>query len=95
MRVGKTINYLLYTDFTLEELAEIIGFVDSVHISKVFLARIGMKTNDFRKTYQSIGDKCRIKDRRVFYSIVSYIYRHYAEDLHQKTISEQFGITSK
>ena len=41
MRIGKTINYLLYTDFTLEELAEILGFVDSAHISKVFLTRIG------------------------------------------------------
>ncbi len=95
MRVGKTINYLLYTDFTLEELAEILGFVDSAHISKVFLARIGMKANDFRKTYQSIGDKCRIKDRQVFYAIVSYIYRNYAEDLHPKTVSEQFGISPK
>ena len=70
MRIGKTINYLLYTDFTLEELAEILGFVDSAHISKVFLARMGMKANDFRSTYQSIGNMCRIKDRRDFYSLV-------------------------
>ena len=95
MRVGKTINYLLYTDFTLEELAEILGFVDSAHISKVFLARIGMKANDFRKTYQSIGDKCRIKDRKVFYTIVSYIYRNYAEDLQPKNVSEHFHISPK
>lgn len=95
MRVGKTINYLLYTDLTLEELAEILGFVDSAHISKVFLAQVGMKANDFRKTYQSIGDKCRIKDRETFYSIVSYIYRNYAEDLHPKNVSEHFGISTK
>ena len=95
MRIGKTINYLLYTDFTLEELAEILGFVDSAHISKVFLARIGMKANDFRKTYQSIGDMCRIKDRQIFYAIVSYIYRNYAEDLHPKTVSEKFRISPK
>lgn len=95
MRVGKTINYLLYTDFTLEELAEILGFVDSAHISKVFLARIGMKANDFRKTYQSIGDKCRIKDRRIFYAIVSYIYRNYAENLQPKNVSEHFCISPK
>ena len=95
MRVGKTMNYLLYTDFTLEELAEILGFVDSAHISKVFLARIGMKANDFRKTYQSIGDKCRIKDRKVFYTIVSYIYRNYAEDLQPKNVSEHFHISPK
>lgn len=95
MRIGKTINYLLYTDLTLEELAEILGFVDSAHISKVFLARIGMKANDFRKTYQSIGDKCRIKDRQIFYSIVSYIYRNYAEDLQAKNVSERFCISTK
>ena len=95
MRVGKTMNYLLYTDFTLEELAEILGFVDSAHISKVFLARIGMKANDFRKTYQSIGDQCRIKDRQVFYAIVSYIYRNYAEDLQPKNVSEHFHISPK
>ena len=34
-------NYLLYTDLTLEELAEILGFVDGAHISKVFKARTG------------------------------------------------------
>lgn len=95
MRVGKTINYLLYTDFTLEELAEILGFVDSSHISKVFLTRIGMKANDFRKTYQSIGDKCHIKDRKIFYEIVSYIYRNYAENLQPKSVSEYFHISTK
>lgn len=95
MRVGKAINYLLYTDLTLDELAEILGFVDSAHISKVFLARIGMKANDFRKTYQAIGDKCRIKDRQIFYHIVSYIYRNYAEDLQAGNVSRHFCISPR
>ena len=95
MRIGKTINYLLYTDFTLEELAEILGFVDSAHISKVFLARMGMKANDFRSTYQSIGNMCRIKDRRDFYSLVSYIYRHYNEDLQPKSLGKQFSLSPR
>lgn len=95
MRVGKMTNYLLYTDLTLDELSEILGFVDSAHISKVFLSRVGIKANDFRKTYQSIGDKCCIKDRRIFYEIVSYIYRNFAEDLQPKSVSEHFGISPK
>ena len=95
MRVGKAINYLLYTDLTLDELAEILGFVDSAHISKVFLARIGMKANDFRKTYQAIGDKCRIKDRQIFYHIVSYIYRNYAEELQAGNVSRHFCISPR
>ena len=95
MRVGKTINYLLYTDFTLEELAEILGFVDSAHISKVFLTRIGMNANEFRNTYQMAGNICRIRDRREFYSLVSYIYRHYSEDLRPKEVGDMFGMSPR
>ena len=88
-------NYLLYTDLTLEELAEILGFVDSAHISKVFKARVGMKASDYRKTYQKIGDRCQINDRKVYYEIVAYIYRHYTEDLKVSDLSREFCVTVK
>ena len=95
MRIGKTINYLLYTDFTLEELAEILGFVDSAHISKVFLSRIGMNANKFRTTYQNVANICRMRDRRDFYSLVSYIYRHYSEDLRLQEVGAKFHISPR
>ena len=95
MRIGRTMNYLLYTDLTLEELAEILGFVDSAHISKVFKARVGMKASDYRKTYQKIGDRCQISDRKVYYEIVAYIYRHYTEDLKVSDLSREFCVTVK
>ena len=95
MRIGKTINYLLYTDFTLEELAEILGFVDSAHISKVFLTRIGMNANEFRNTYQNMGNMCHIRDRKDFYALVSYIYRHYSEDLRPKEVGERFHLSPR
>jgi len=77
MRMGKTINFLLYTDFTMEELAEILGFVDGAHISKVFMDRIGMKASDYRKTYQKVNDICKIKETKTSYIIIDYIYRNY------------------
>ena len=40
MRVTRTMNFLLYTDFTLEEIAGILGYVDASHMSKVFAARM-------------------------------------------------------
>ena len=95
MRIGRTMNYLLYTDLTLEELAEILGFVDSAHISKVFKARVGMKASDYRKTYQKIGVRCQISDRKVYYEIVAYIYRHYTEDLKVSDLSREFCVTVK
>ncbi len=95
MRIGKTINFLLYTDFTMEELAEILGFVDGAHISKVFNARIGMKANDYRKTYQKVNDICKIKETKSSFEIVDYIYRNYSETLTPKSVADYFNISTK
>ncbi len=95
MRIGKTINFLLYTDFTMEELAEILGFVDGAHISKVFNARIGMKANDYRKTYQKVNDICKIKETKSSFEIVDYIYRNYSGTLTVKSVADYFNISTK
>lgn len=95
MRVGKTINFLLYTNFTMEELAEILGFVDSSHICKVFSARVGMRANDFRKTYQSVYEICDIRMTREAYELVAYIYRNYDQELTPKNTAERFHLSLK
>lgn len=93
MRIGKTANYLLYTDFTVEELAEILGYVDSSHISKVFSARVGMKINEYRKTYARVSEICKVEDSRRAYEIVRYIYRYYNEDLTAHDTAARFGMS--
>ena len=95
MRIAKTMNFLLYTDFTMEELAEILGFVYSAHISNVFMSRIGMKANDYRKTYQKINDICSIKETKASFEIVDYIYRHYMESITPLKVAEYFNMTTK
>lgn len=95
MRVGKMISYLLYTNFTVEELAEILGFVDDAHICKVFKARMGMRENEFRNTYRMIKDKCHIQDQKVFYEVVEYIYRNHTEELSLRSVSEYFQMSPK
>jgi len=95
MRIGKTANFLLYTDFTMEELAEILGFVDGAHISKVFMSRIGMKANDYRKTYQKINKICKIKETKTSFEIIDYIYRQYMEPLTPKVVADNFHISVK
>ena len=77
MRIGKTANYLLYTDLTLEEIAAALGYVDASHISKVFSARVGMRINDYRKTYRRVESICRIETDRRVYALVEYICRSY------------------
>ena len=93
MRIGKTANYLLYTDFTVEELAEVLGYVDSSHISKVFSARVGMKINEYRKAYARVGEICKVDDSRKAYEIVRYIYRYYDQELTAQNTASRFGMS--
>lgn len=93
IRIGKTINFIMYTDFTLKEMSEFLGYVDESHISKVFTARIGAKISEYRKIYQKVQNICRIEETRTVYTIINYIYRNYAEDLSPKDIAHQFGLS--
>ncbi|WP_283124645.1 AraC family transcriptional regulator [Angelakisella massiliensis] len=95
MRVAKTINFLLYTDLTLEELAQILGYVDASHISKVFAARMGMRAGEYRRTYQKAGEICKIKESRLAYDVVAWIYRNHTEPLTVHLVAERFGITTE
>ncbi len=95
MRIGKTINFLLYTDLTMDELAEILGFVDGAHISKVFMSRIGMRANEYRKTYQKVNDICKVKETKASFKIVDYIYRYYMNELTPKFVADHFDLSVK
>jgi len=93
MRVGKTVNFLLYTDLTLKEMAEILGYVDDSHISKVFAARVGMRIGEYRNIYRKVQNICRIEESRTGYTIVNEIYRNYEKPLTSELIARRFGIS--
>lgn len=93
MRIGKTANYLLYTDLTLKEMAEFLGYVDESHISKVFAARLGTRIGQYRATYQKVQNICQLEESRLSYTLVNYIYRHYREDLSAAGVAHAFGIS--
>lgn len=93
MRIGKTADYLLYTDLTLEELAEILGYVDASHISKVFSARVGMRIGAYRKTYQRVEEICQVEQGRLAYAIVQAIYRGYAAPMTAQETADIFGVS--
>ncbi len=93
IRVAKTLNYLMYTDYTLEELASILGYVDAAHISKVFESRVGGKIGEYRRAYQSMLRACNLEEKRLGYDIVSYIVNNYKEEITAQGVAKEFGIT--
>lgn len=95
MRVVRAIDFLSFTDLNLEELAEVLGFVDGAHFSRVFLERVGMNISEYRRVYDLVTDLCRIRNDGKAYEIVAWIYRNYAEPLTAKGMAEQFQISVK
>jgi YesN/AraC family two-component response regulator len=93
IKIAKTLNYLMYTDYTLEELAMFLGYVDAAHISKVFESRMGSKISEYRKTYQSVLGVCNIEERRIAYTIITYIVENHKEELTAQTVSAKFEIS--
>ncbi len=91
MRIVRVSNYLLYTDLTVSELSEIVGYADASHLSKLFKARMGVKINDYRKTYQKIGKILSFEETKEIYKIISYIYKNHAENLTINQVSEKFN----
>lgn len=93
MRVTRTMNFLLYTDFTLEEIAGILGYVDASHMSKVFAARMGAKAGEYRRTYRLVSEQCGIRETRRAYDIVCGIYRNYAKNLTAESVAREYGVS--
>ncbi|MGN0711310.1 MAG: helix-turn-helix domain-containing protein [Anaerovoracaceae bacterium] len=93
MRVTKTINYLLYTDFTLEELASILGYVDAAHLSKVFSARMNDKIGNYRKTYGKVLQAANLTEGKRDYKVIEYISKNYADDITIQTAADEFHVS--
>lgn len=93
MRIVKALDLLTYTDFTLQEIAEITGFTDASHISKVFIQRIGTSPKDYQKIYRNTKVIFGEKEKSVSFDIISYLYDNYMENLKIQDVAEKFNIS--
>lgn len=93
MRLGKVSGYLLYTNMTLDEISEAVGFWDASHISKVFSEYAGMPIHEYRETYRRLDTLLRLDEARTGYAVSEYITQHYGEELSPKQVAERFGVS--
>ena len=93
MRIVTSFNYLLYSDLTLEELADVLGFADASHLSKVFAARMGDKITQYRRTYTTVNQLGKIRLGRQGVDMVVYAYRLSHEPLTVRQMADHFGVT--
>lgn len=93
MRIGKTMDMLLYTDLSIEQISDITGFTDGSHLSKVFTARIGKNPNKYRQTFSNISQICKIEDTRKFYQILNFVIENLQEELQLDELSKTYNIS--
>lgn len=94
IRIEKVSDYLIYTDLTLDAIAALTGFVDASHLSKHFVAQVGVAPIKFRKIYTKSKTKFNRTNKDVAYQITDYIYKNYTtEKLTAGQVASRFGIS--
>lgn len=93
MRIVKMMDLLMYTDMTLNELAEMTGFVDASHVLKVFSARTGVTPKEYRKIYAGTNNLFKEREKSVSFEVFNYIYHNFQEDLKIQAVADKFGVT--
>lgn len=94
VRIEKAINFLMYTDLTLNEIATVTGYVDASHISKVFASRIGTTPNEYRKIYRKLNNVVKEKEKQLSYQVISYIHNNYDhEEMNCAAVANTFNIS--
>lgn len=79
MRINKSLDLLMYSDLSLNEVAEIVGYTDASHFLKAFTSKEGVTPNEYRKAYQNSHDILKKKERNVIFEVLNYIHDNYAD----------------
>lgn len=93
MRIVKTTEFLIYTDVTLNDIAELVGFTDASHLSKTFSKKIGVTPNHYRKINQNLSIELKNNERSVTYDMISYIYSRFTGDITEEDVCKKFNMS--
>lgn len=93
MKVIKTIDYIIYTEFTLEEIAHLMGYTDASYISKLVYERTGKHTQDIRNDATLISLIKHDKNLQLAKKIENFLYTHFAEEISASLVATHFDIS--
>jgi AraC-like DNA-binding protein len=94
IRIEKASDYLIYTNLNLEEIAGLLGFVDASHLSKKFVAKVGITPIRYRRIYSKVKTSYTHNMKEMAYAITDYLYKNYdTENLTASETASHFGIS--
>lgn len=92
IRLQKTEELLLYTNLNLEEIAQISGFVDGSHITKVWNMKKNMTPANYRQMYKSSFINFTQEDKDLAFEIINYIKKNYYKSIDIYETAKKYGI---
>ena len=92
IRLQKTEELLLYTDLNLEEIAQISGFVDGSHITKVWNMKRNMTPASYRQMYKSSFITTTEEDKNLAFEIINYIKSNYYNPIDIYETAKKYGV---
>ena len=94
MRINKIGDLLMFTDLQLYDIAQIVGFSDASHLIRVFTEKTGLAPKQYREVYQVKENLFREKDRSLGFELISYIEKHYTDNLTIVDLINEFNVNA-
>lgn len=96
MRLAKASDLLSHTGMTLSEVAQLCGFTDAPHLSKIFTAQTGLTANEYRKAVRRRTDFLPDREKDRAFEIIAYIHENFDDPaLNIKAVTAHFGQSAK
>ncbi|EFI42293.1 MULTISPECIES: AraC family transcriptional regulator [Peptoniphilus] len=93
MRLVKTMDFLMYSDFSLNIIAELVGFNDASHLSKFFAKRIGTTPNQYRKINQNVVNMLNPEESNITYELIGHISNLFTENINEVETAKEFNMS--
>ena len=94
IRIEKASDYLIHTDLTLDEIADLVGFVDASHLSKHFSAKVGITPISYRKIYSKSKNSFNQTDKDVAFAVTDYLFKNYQDSaVTASAVASRMGVS--
>lgn len=93
MRLVKTMDFLMYSDFSLNMIAELVGFNDASYLSKFFTKRIGTTPKQYRKINQNVVSVLNADERHMTYEMIMFIRNSFMEDISEVDVAKEYDMS--
>ncbi|MDO4701911.1 AraC family transcriptional regulator [Erysipelotrichaceae bacterium OH741_COT-311] len=80
MRITKSLDLLMYSDMSLQEISETVGYADASHFIRSFVSKHNVTPKEYRKAYQNTDEIIRKKEESIAFKVLEYIGTHFLND---------------